>query len=319
MNEGVIVGVDIGGTKCAVVVADAEARILAKHRFSTAEYEGPDSIIAALADHARRLLREQGRSASLEAVGISCGGPLDSETGMILSPPNLPGWDKVPVVSALQEQLGAPTFLHNDANAGALAEWLFGAGRGYSNLVFLTFGTGMGGGLILGGRLYAGTNDLAGEIGHVRLTEGGPIGYGKAGSFEGYCSGAGIARMAGREAREVVGAAQEGDAQARDLLAKSGGYLGRGIAILVDILNPEIIIIGGIYARASEHFSGPMYRVLYEEALSGATERCVVKPAGLGEQIGDYAALSVALYGLGRAARFGPSSSGIEMNHDAAE
>ena len=152
--------------------------------------------------------------------------------------------------------------LHNDANAGALAEWLFGGGRGYSNIIFLTFGTGMGAGLILNSRLYAGTNDLAGEIGHVRMTADGPLGYGKPGSFEGYCSGAGIARMAGTEAREVVEAARAGDADAIALLENSGEYLGRGLAILVDVLNPELIVIGGIYARAPEMFSNAMHRLL---------------------------------------------------------
>ncbi|MFP3959116.1 MAG: ROK family protein [Spirochaetaceae bacterium] len=294
------IGIDIGGTKCAVVLADEEARIVAKRKFPTAEYDNPETAVAALSEHAKDLLLEHNAASELEAVGVSCGGPLDSDAGLILSPPNLPGWDRVPVVSLLAAQLGVPVFLQNDANAGALAEWLFGAGRGYSNLIFLTFGTGMGAGLILGDRLYAGTNDLAGEIGHVRLTETGPVGYGKAGSFEGYCSGAGIARTAGREAREVVEAARRGDRSARAILDKSGRYLGRGIAILVDVLNPELIIIGGIYARAAELFSEPMHRTLREEALPGAIERCEVAPAALGEAIGDYAALSVALYGLGR-------------------
>ena len=122
---------------------------------------------------------------NLKRIGISCGGPLDSKKGMIYSPPNLPGWDKCLLQRYLQMKFGVETALQNDANACALAEWLMGAGRGTSNMVFLTFGTGMGGGLILNGRLYSGTNDLGGEVGHIRLAKDGPVGFGKAGSFEG--------------------------------------------------------------------------------------------------------------------------------------
>ncbi len=301
MGNGHILGFDIGGTKCAVSLADTEATVIAKESFPTKQYSGPHDVLAALSRLARELLTTHGADGTLLAAGISCGGPLDSRAGLVLSPPNLPGWDRVPVVSILEEALGVPAFLHNDANAGALAEWLFGAGRGYSNIIFLTFGTGMGAGLILNGRLYAGTNDLAGEIGHVRMTADGPLGYGKPGSFEGYCSGAGIARMAGTEAREVVVEARAGDADAIALLETSGEYLGRGLAILVDVLNPELIIIGGIYARAPEMFSDAMHRLLGAEALPGAVERCEIVPAALGTNVGDYAALSVALYELDRA------------------
>ncbi len=300
MSNGLILGFDIGGTKCAVSLADTDANVIAKESFPTGRYSGPDAVLSALARAAQELLETHEAGDAVLAAGISCGGPLDSGAGLVLSPPNLPGWDRVPVVSILEESLGIPAFLHNDANAGALAEWLFGAGRGYSNIIFLTFGTGMGAGLILNGRLYAGTNDLAGEIGHVRMTLDGPLGYGKPGSFEGYCSGAGIARIAGREAREVLEAARAGDADARALLETSGEYLGRGLAILVDVLNPELIIIGGIYSRAPEMFADAMQRLLKAEALPGAVERCEVRPAALGTEVGDYAALSVALYELDR-------------------
>ena len=133
---------------------------------------------------------------NLKRIGISCGGPLDSKKGIIFSPPNLPGWDNVPITRILSDEFGVETALQNDANACALAEWLMGAERGHSNMIFLTFGTGMGAGLILNGRLYSGTNDLGGEVGHIRLAKTGPVGFGKAGSFEGFCSGGGIAQLA---------------------------------------------------------------------------------------------------------------------------
>ena len=193
----VIAGFDIGGTKCAVslgqIAQDGTIRLLDKVKFPTPEdYR---EALQQLGDALEALLQKSGVS-SLKAIGISCGGPLDSKRGRILSPPNLPGWDDVDVITPFVERFGVPTALQNDANAGALAEWQWGAGKGCRNMVFLTFGTGMGAGLILNGELYTGTNDLAGEVGHIRLAEDGPEGYGKRGSFEGFCSGGGIARLA---------------------------------------------------------------------------------------------------------------------------
>lgn len=129
--------------------------------------------------------------ADFSAIGISCGGPLDSRRGIVFSPPNLPGWDKVPITKFFSERFHVPCFLQNNANACVLAEWKWGNGKNLDNVVFPTFGTGMGAGLILNGKLYEGAKGLAGEIGHMRLARHGPVGYGKAGSFEGVCSGGG--------------------------------------------------------------------------------------------------------------------------------
>jgi glucokinase len=253
------------------------------------------------------------------AAGVSCGGPLDSRRGVILSPPNLPGWDEVPIVAMLHEATGLPVWLENDANAGALAEWRFGAGRGTRNMVFCTFGTGFGSGLILDGRLYSGTNDNAGEIGHVRLADEGPAGYGKRGSVEGFCSGGGIAQLAHAyaverlqrgetvgfcrsiaeagavTARDVGEAAERGDPTAREVLAAVGRRLGQALAILVDVVNPERIVLGSIFARQHAFLWPECERVLREEALAPALAVCQVVPAELGERIGDLAALAVAL------------------------
>jgi glucokinase len=316
------VGVDIGGTKSAVVLGCPDDStgmcILDKATFPTVG--GPASMLDRLAAAAERLAERAGRT-HIEAVGISCGGPLDSRKGLVLSPPNLPGWDEVPVVEILAKRLRAPAFLQNDANACAVAEWKWGAGRGCRNMVFLTFGTGMGSGLIIDGRLYSGTNDLAGEVGHVRLAEDGPRGFGKRGSFEGFCSGGGIAQMARAEvegrlargesvsfcsdaskaseltAQDVGAAADKGDPVARAILARSGRYLGRGLAILIDVLNPERIVIGSIYGRRREFLEPFMEEELRREALAPAARVCSIVPAGLGETIGDYAALAVASEG----------------------
>ena len=168
------IGIDIGGTKCAVVKGDLNG-ITDKISFAT---EGCEGTLARIFDAVESLL-------PATAIGISCGGPLDDRRGVILSPPNLPGWDEVYITDMLRDRFSIPAYLCNDANACALAEWKFGAGRGSRNMIFLTFGTGLGAGLILDGRLYSGTSGMAGEVGHVRLDDDGPVGFGKRGSFEG--------------------------------------------------------------------------------------------------------------------------------------
>jgi glucokinase len=283
-------GIDIGGTKCAIVVGDKNFTVHRRVQFETRVERG------------------------------YCGGPLDSKKGVIYSPPNLPGWDSVPIVEIFSKKYGVPAAVQNDANACALAEWLMGAGKGTQNMIFLTFGTGMGSGLILNGQLYAGTNDLGGEVGHIRLAEHGPVGFGKAGSFEGFCSGGGIAQLAKTivteklekgetvafcpdmeqadklTAKDVATAANAGDTTAMEIVRISGEYLGRGLAVLIDILNPECIVIGSIYARNEGLFKPHIDRILKLEAIPAAVEVCSIKPALLGDSIGDYAALCVALY-----------------------
>lgn len=295
-----LLGFDIGGTKCAVVLGREHPRrpvILGREMFATADRRGPAQVIAALAAAARTLLGRHGLTpAVVRGGGVSCGGPLDSTRGLVLGPPNLPGWKRVAVCRQLSRRLGVPVALQNDANACALAEWRWGAARGTRNAVFLTFGTGMGAGLILGGRLYAGTNDLAGEVGHLRLRERGPVGFGKAGSFEGFCSGGGISRADTRRrpAHAVFAAAQAGEAEARRVVARTASELGRGLAVLVDVLNPEVIVIGSIFARQQRLLWPGARRELKREALPQALRVCRVVPAKLGDRIGDYAALAVA-------------------------
>ncbi|WP_257148482.1 ROK family protein [Bacillus sp. AFS073361] len=318
----VLAGLDIGGTKCAVVLGvedEKGIKVVAKQSFPTPGT--PDSALLTMMDELEKLLQEQNEM-ELKAIGISCGGPLDSKKGLILSPPNLPNWDRVDVVSLLKERFQVPVSLQNDANACALAEWKWGAGKGTNNMIFLTFGTGMGAGFILDGRLYTGTNDFAGEVGHIRLEDDGPIGFGKAGSFEGFCSGGGIARLAQMKAKEwlnqgrvtsvcsnqdeiaaitakTVGeAAQAGDLFATEIYRIVGQKLGRGLALLVDMLNPERIIIGSIYLRQEALLKPIVMEELRKEALSYSLDVCTVVPSGLGESVGDLAALSVAKYGL---------------------
>ncbi|HHU26132.1 MAG TPA: ROK family protein [Bacteroidales bacterium] len=314
-----LLGIDIGGTKTAVIYAREEEgnriEIVDKSQFRTTNVE---QTINEIFSHLDELIERNGLKAEeISAIGISCGGPLDSERGIVMSPPNLPGWDNIPIVEMVKKRYSLPCAIQNDANACAIAEWKFGAGVGTKNMVFLTFGTGLGAGLILNGRLYSGTNDNAGEVGHVRLSEFGPVGYGKQGSFEGFASGGGIAQLAkamlteqhqqGKNvawcayedidqitAQIVAEQAHKNDPLAKKIIETSATYLGRGLSLLIDILNPECIVIGSIYARNTALFFPIVEKVLQEEALSNALAVCQIKPALLGESIGDYAAISIA-------------------------
>ena len=297
-----LVGIDIGGTKCAVSLGEyresdaCPVSLVDKIRFDTNNQAGHADVIRRILDAVRNLLARQGlEPARVAAAGISCGGPLDSEAGVILSPPNLIGWDRVPFVEIVERETGIRTFLQNDANACALAEWKFGAARGAQNAVFLTFGTGLGAGLILGGRLYGGTNGNA---------------------FEGFCSGGGILQIAKTmvlerrqmgepvpyydgtdasiDARQMEIHAREGDALARAVYAKCGEYLGRGLSILVDTLNPQMIVIGSIFTHCADLIWPHAKAVMDRECLAAANRVCRVVPAELGGQIGDYAAIAVA-------------------------
>ena len=311
-------GFNIGGTKCSVVLGDENFTIYEKIEFPTHTERGYKKILDEFKVHSYALF-EKYEKEKLQKIGISCGGPLDSKKGIIFSPPNLPGWDAVPIVDIFKKEFEVPVEVQNDANASALAEWLMGAGSDTENMVFLTFGTGMGAGLILNGHLYTGTNDLGGEVGHIRLAEDGPVGFGKAGSFEGFCSGGGIAKLAkdvalnnlknGKPvgfcssmdeiesitAKSVFQAAHAGDEIAMGIVETTASYLGKALAILIDILNPEKIVIGSIYARNEELFKPFVEKILNQEAIPEAKQVCKIVPALLGEKIGDYAALCVAM------------------------
>ena len=315
------IGVDIGGTKCVVYLGQVEDGIVSiLHRcipHPTANYSVSEMLKLLTKDCRACIVLSPERP---KAIGISCGSPMDSKRGRILSPPNLIGWDDVAITDYMKEKLGIPAYLCNDANACALAEWRMGAGRGTENMLFLTFGTGLGAGMILNGQLYEGTTDSAGECGHIRLSRFGPTGYGKMGSFEGFCSGGGIAQLsqilvreelqqgkkpalcptpeelAGLTAEKVAQFANQGDPLALRIYEEVGTMLGEGLSILIDILNPQRIVIGSIFARAQHLLWPAAEKVIRRETLVLAREACEVVPAGLTESVGDIAALTVASY-----------------------
>ena len=304
-----IIGLDIGGTKFAALEGDRKGDILARTQHPTLTERGFEDTferLCAVIDQVLGDARARGRR--VVAISVSIGGPLDIERGIIYSPPNLPGWDAIPLKDLLQQRFDLPVYVEHDGNAGALAEWRFGAGIGAQNLVFLTMGTGLGGGIILNGQLYRGSSDLAGEVGHIRIAPDGPLAYGKRGSWEGLCAGPAFA-VRGREmypqrwgedvtTPEITRLALEGDADALDVVERVATYLGQGLAILADVLNPEIIVIGSMAVRLGEILLAPARRAMKEEALPGTYVACRVVMAALGERIGDIAALCAAMEGL---------------------
>ena len=300
----VSIGLDVGGTKCAISVGECSAdsiKILSREEFPTAGL----SWRQVLDEFARRIENHHAamppnHDAAVTSIGISCGGPLDSKRGIVMSPPNLPGWDNVPVVEYFAERFRVPVHLENDANACALAEYRFGAGRGTRNMVFMTFGTGLGAGIVIDGKLYSGSNDNAGEIGHIRLAAEGPVGYNKEGSAEGFCSGAGISRLAkirkglDLTTKEIFKRVRGGDPDCTEVFRESAEKLATILAFTIDILNPEVISLGGVFMRNADLFMPIVDPILDREALPLARKACRIVPAGLGESVGDYAALAVA-------------------------
>ncbi|NOY79097.1 MAG: ROK family protein [Calditrichaeota bacterium] len=309
-------GMDVGGTKLAVLIGTSEGTVLEKVKRPTHAERGPWPIIDDLVDMAEEVLNRSGTSLeAIDAVGVSIGGPLDSAKGIIYSPPNLPGWDEIPLKQILSVKLERPVFVENDANAGALAEWRFGAGRGAKNMVFLTAGTGMGAGLILDNRLFRGANDLAGEVWKIPLIRKGlddptPL------EFEYLTAGPGLARLAQNALRknpfskmleltggdiekvtgEIVGkAARADDRLALQVLEEAGTYLGWGLAILVDVINPELFVIGTLGIHLGDLLLEPARKAMRENAVPQSAAVARVVPAQLDETIGDVAALCVAM------------------------
>jgi glucokinase len=319
--DPLLAGVDIGGTKTAVVLSSKPPEVLSRRVFATKPTEGPEFAIRNIVSCLHEMRATHISEGPLRAIGVSCGGPLDHVAGLIQEPPNLPTWKDIPITSILANEFGVKCYLENDANAGALAEHAYGAGICTQNLIFLTMGTGIGAGLILNGKLYRGASNAAGEIGHVRLTRSGPVGHNKIGAVEGWASGAGMAKLAQLKmaevharglsttlaaingapqsitARDVAMAAESGDKLAKRIIRTSGQKLGEAMAILIDVLNPECIVVGGLALRLRDDLLEPARAVVKRESLSSSGAACKIMCAALGEQIGDVAALCAALEG----------------------
>ena len=313
-----LVGIDIGGTKLATVVADIDGTILHKVRQPTEARYGSDHVVSKLIQMVDQMLAlvEISRS-QISAIGISCGGPLDTTTGIVYSPPNLPDWDAVPLKKIVTTEFQVPTVIENDANASAYAEWKFGGGQGYDEVVFMTMSTGIGAGIVSKGQIYHGASDCAGEVGHQILIPNGPLcGCGNRGCLEAICSGPAIARRAQEaiqkqpetemlkladgkilavKSEHVVAAAQNGDLLALDLIHQTAFYMGWGIANLVNIVNPEVVLIGTIAVAAGDLLLDPIRRTVQQMAMTRPAQSVRILPAKLGDRIGDLAAISLVI------------------------
>jgi glucokinase len=315
-----IIGLDIGGTKIAILEGSFAAETLQRREIPTRAQDAFDVTFERMLTEVDAVLKSaQSTGHHISAISVSVGGPLKIEEGIILAPPHLPNWVNVPLKSLLAQRYGVPVFVEHDGNAGALAEFLFGAGKGLSNIIFLTTGTGLGGGIIIDGHIYRGTTDTAGEVGHVRLAEEGPVEYGKAGSWEAFCSGSGMVKLAhsmfpGHYAealttRELVHKALGGEAEAVQVIRKSGEWLGRGLAILVDMLNPQMIVLGSLGGALGDMFIQPAREVVKLESLAQPAEACQIVSAELGARLGDVAALVAAIYAMRQSAEMLSASS----------
>ena len=318
----VLVGVDIGGTKICICLGDRKGTIYSSERIETRSLKGADLALPLLFDKIDTILEKAGLTPrDIKAVGLSVPGPISFEKGMILKPPNLPGWVNVPIQKRFKEHFKCPTFLNNDANAGALAEWEFGGSENLTTLVYLTMSTGMGGGIIANGELLQGKTDTAGEIGHFILDPKGPkCPCGQRGCFEAFCGGASLAYEIQKEIRqrgiqtEILNGAK-GRVEAIDMkclaeaVKKNDPYalevwegfierLAQGIGILLMVLNPDLIILGTIASHLQGLLTIPLKKSLEKYAWSIPFEHCRIEESRLGARMSPLSSLAVALKGL---------------------
>jgi len=293
-------GLDIGGTKSAALVGDSTGNILARLAFASRADRGPGEMLEDIVSHSQTLLRAH---PGVKGIGVSIGGPLNAETGVILSPPNLPGWDHVPLKRTLEERLKLPVRVEHDAAACCLAEFFWGAGRGCSRVVYLTCGTGFGVGMVFEGKIYHGVSGLSPEIGHSRLHDDGPEAFGKIGSVEAFCAGASLGKLArwkfpGRWAEpprgeELTELWRGGDSEAREIIELNGRSVGQVCANLADLLRPEVILLGSLAIHLGDRWVEIVRGRFREEALDAGS--CRIEAAGLEARLQDCSALAVGI------------------------
>lgn len=305
-KERLAVGVDLGGTKIDVILANARGDIRARQWLKTKAEEGSEAVVRRLIASVRRLLIAS-KDSKIVGIGIAAAG-ICLPDGVIATSPNLPGWRDVPLRALVEEGTGCRTFLDNDATLAALGEHTCGAAVGLRDIVFVTVSTGIGGGIIIGGKLYSGASGSAGEFGHMTIDVHGPrCSCGKRGHWEALASGTALAREAVRrvrkgdrtslrtlsrgdlkaiDARLVARAASKGDGVAEALIAQTAHFVGVGLANLINIFNPEMIVIGGGLANIGEPLLGPARRVAVEMAFEAPARVARIVPAMLGGDAG---------------------------------
>ncbi len=317
----IIAGLDIGGTKIGMCLGTQDGRVLVAERVPVDRASDPGPMLEVCRERLLKLREQLGPDTPpLAAVGCSCPGPLDYKAGRFINPPNNPRWHGFGLRDWMAGAFNCPSAMMNDANAAALAEWLWGAARGTFTSLFLTMSTGMGAGLIIDGRLYEGPLGLAGEIGRIRLrdTDDGPVGFGRRGSVEGYASGPGMSQLAVSEAiacthrneetalrheltergtispEALCEAARAGDAAACRVTDRVAAELGRLMAIMTDVLNPELFVLGTIGTAYPDLFIPGATKALRREAIPAAAAIVQVKPSGLSDR-GNQQALAVGV------------------------
>lgn len=311
---------DLGATKIFSLVALPDGREVGSDYRSTRAGRGPKAVIRRIVESVWAALAAGGVDRTqLAAVAVAAPGPIDHEAGLVRNPPNLPGWGTLPLVRLLEEATGVPVALENDANAAALGEHAFGAGRDFRNMIFVTVSSGIGGGIIVDGRVYRGATGAAGEVGHMVVDEEGPrCGCGQRGCLEALSSGTAIAARAtalaeegassvlarlarrstpppgkstGLTAADVERAALEGDAVARKVIEDAGHYLGLGLVNLVHVFNPHGIVIGGGVSRMGDLILEPARQVVRERCFPLSQEGLRIVPGILGDRAGALGAI----------------------------
>jgi glucokinase len=316
-----LLGIDIGGTKTSVCVGNIRGEIAASKKMAMASVDSVEAYRRQLLELCFGVMDKAGvKPEALDAVGISAPGPLDVKRGVLIAPPNNPGWRDVPIVEMVRKSIRAPVYFNNDANACALAEDLFGEFRGTRNLVYLTFSTGIGGGIIANGELIQGATDTGGEVGHHIIDPAGPpCGCGNRGCWEAFVGGRNLAERLKQQIREgnirtaivdKAGSIDAIDMRAFELAAREGDRfaiaewdqfterMAQGIGNLIMILNPDVVVLGTIAIHAGDFVMAPIRDKLPKYTWEWPLKACKVVASSLGGKIGDLSALAVAVTGL---------------------
>jgi glucokinase len=311
-------GIDLGGSKILTAVVNPRGEILSSDESITPATKDREALIQSILDSARRVLKQASVAISeIYAIGVGAAGISNPEAGILFTSPNLPGLRNVLLRDIVQERLGKKAFLINDANAAALGEFYFGAARGARNFIYVTISTGIGGGIVIDGKLYTGAIGAAGEVGHMTIDDNGPIcNCGNRGCWETLASGTALAKEAKHRIKEGVrtsileyaegdvekvtaqvihSAAQQGDSLAKELIVRTGYYVGVGLANLINIFNPELIVIGGGLSNIGDMLLKPAFKTAGERAYKEAFQAVRFASAGLGRNSGVLGAAAFAL------------------------
>jgi len=322
-TQALVLGIDLGGSKILTAMINSQGKILSHDHAMTPAPEGHEAVIQSILESVHRALQQANVDLSaVAAVGIGAPGISNPETGILFTSPNLPGWQDVPLRDIIEERLGKKSFLINDANAAALGELHFGAARGVTNFIYITISTGIGGGIVIDGRIYGGAIGAAGEVGHMIIDGDGPIcKCGNKGCWETLASGTALTREARRRIEEgattsilqyaggdiekvsaeaVHSAARQGDSVARELIARTSYYIGIGLANLINIFNPELIVIGGGLSNIGDMLLEPAFRVAGERAYKQSFQAVRFAFPELGRNSGVVGAAEFALHKMRR-------------------